>query len=143
MSMPSFDTVWGSVLYESKNYNVLNTIVTNEIKEKISKFRQTNAKGFISAPWKVSSYIYEIEDGKLYFMNYIFNGKKMYEKDLKTFLQIDGSLRLEIKKEKVKYEGKGMTKLTYKDIVFKNGVIKDIQEDTRVFQSLADYIEED
>jgi len=143
MSMPSFDTVWGSVLYESKNYNVLNTIVTNEIKEKISKFRQTNAKGFISAPWKVSSYIYEIEDGKLYFMNYIFNGKKMYEKDLKTFLQIDGSLRLEIKKEKVKYEGKGMTKLTYKDIVFKNRVIKDIQEDTRVFQSLADYIEED
>jgi len=151
MSIPVFDTVYGTVLYKDKGYNLLkdagcnlmNCGVTDEIQERIKKFKQQKFQGFISAPWKICSYSYAIEHNQLYFLNYRFKEESLFKEDKKIFLPIDCLLRFEVNKEKVSIDGENMINLAYLDITFKNGIIKNIEENSRVFKSLAQYIEDD
>ena len=66
MSVPSKNTVWGYLEYEGREYGILQTQFSDELREKIN---QVNSKlqllPYTSAPWKYQHY-WEIKNNRLY-----------------------------------------------------------------------------
>ncbi len=66
MSVPNKNTTWGNILYEGKEYGVLNTQLSDEIVQKLNQYQKYNdLQTYTSAPW-MRKIDWCVENGQLY-----------------------------------------------------------------------------
>lgn len=72
MSIPTQETVFGTIEFQNKTYDLLSQPLNDKCFEKINKYKKENNCGLSSAPWSVNRYKWIIEDNKLYLVDIHF-----------------------------------------------------------------------
>ena len=72
MSIPTQETVFGTIEFQNKTYYLLSQPLNDKCFEKINKYKKENNCGLSSAPWSVNKYKWVVEDNKLYLIDVRF-----------------------------------------------------------------------
>jgi hypothetical protein len=120
MSMLSQSTIWGKIIYQGENYDILNQPLNKKNLKKIEFYRKEMSYSSISKASGSVGYLWDIIDNKLYlkdigFINSFELDKVKYTIDLKE------------QKERFKYDKSILNKLD-KEYKFKIKLMKRIQK---------------
>lgn len=72
MSIPTQETVFGTIEFQNNTYDLLSQPLSDEQFEKINQYKKDNNFGISSAPWSVNKYEWVVEDNKLYLIDVRF-----------------------------------------------------------------------
>jgi len=82
MSMPSRGTTFGEITIDGETFKIFSRPLSDEIAEKIHKYKTDGAGISTSAPWMTDTYKWSIVDNKLYLneINILSFDQELYEK---------------------------------------------------------------
>lgn len=62
MSIPTSETIFGTIEFQNNTYELLSQPLSNEQFEKIKQYKKDNNCAISSAPWSVNKYKWIVED---------------------------------------------------------------------------------
>ena len=82
MSMPKQDTTFGEITIDGETFKIFSRPLSDEIAEKVHKYKTDGAGVSTSAPWMSDTYKWSLVDNKLYLneMNILSFDQELYEK---------------------------------------------------------------
>jgi len=146
MSFPTKDTIYGTIIYDNKKYELLNNPLNESLYHKIIQYKDDNNCGISTAPWSVNNFEWLIEDNKIYLISVklklcekkgniifdIFNTNKLFASWL------NDKIKLLISKKKIETMKNGKIKMQ-RDILilkFSEGIVTNARKKTEDYQTL-------
>ncbi len=146
MSFPIQDTIFGTIIYKDKKYDLLANPLDKILYQKITQYKKDNDCSISTAPWNNNRFQWIIEDDKLYLVSIkfklcqnknnliseIFDTKKLFA----SWLTDD--IKLLISKKEIEHMNNDKVKMQ-RDILilkFSNGILIDIINTTEEYKTL-------
>ena len=146
MSFPTQDTIFGTIIYKDKKYDILNNPLEKTLYQKITQYKKDNDCVISTAPWNNNKFQWIIEDDELYLVSIkfklcqnknnliseIFNIKKLFA----SWLNDD--VKLLISKKEIEHINNGKVKVQ-RDILilkFSNGILIDTINEIEEYKTL-------
>lgn len=72
MSIPTSETIFGTIEFQNNTYELLSQPLSDEQFEKINQYKKDNNCSISSAPWSVNKYKWRVENDKIYLIDIQF-----------------------------------------------------------------------
>jgi len=146
MSFPIQDTIFGTIIYKDKKYDLLANPLDKILYQKITQYKKDNDCGISTAPWNNNKFQWTIEDNKLYLVSIkfklcqdknnliseIFDTKKLFAS------WFSDDVKLLISKKEIEHIKNSKVKMQRNILILKfaNGVLTDTTNSTEEYQAL-------
>ena len=146
MSFPTQETIFGTIIYKDKQYDLLTNPLDKILYQKITQYKKDNDCGISTAPWNNNKFQWIVEDDKLYLVSIkfklcqnennliseIFDTKKLFASYFNDDIKLLVSKKEleQIKNSKVKMQ---------RDILilkFSNGILIDTIDEIEEYKTL-------